>query len=118
MGFVGDYKCFAVVRITGGVMDALQLVLRLDGSCCYQGDCLPLAMDSALEVCAHYSTAFVYMSARVMLETDSWTVIIASQLRSSQDEREARQQEPSVLQSRGHTLHSGREHRARDQEDV
>lgn len=30
---------------------------------------------------------------RVMLVTDSWTVIIASLLRSSQDEREARQQE-------------------------
>ncbi len=48
--FVVDGWCFA------GVMDALQLVLRLDGSCCYQGDCLPLAMDSALEMCAHYST--------------------------------------------------------------
>ncbi len=50
MVFVVDGWCFA------GVMDALQLVLRLDGSCCYQGDCLPLAMDSALEMCAHYST--------------------------------------------------------------
>ncbi|KAL0190136.1 hypothetical protein M9458_012834, partial [Cirrhinus mrigala] len=45
------------------LMDVLQLVLKLDGSCCYQGDCLPLAMDSALEMFEHYSTrplTFVY----------------------------------------------------------